>query len=151
MCARICNVMHRQQVDVDGPAIINSVPNLLETLVKSDANCLFVMASGVKSTGGVPAQELLVEMGRIYSDKSKVIAIYLTDSNVLKMGSIRFAAATLVSNSDLTQKEAALFYPEFFSELANHSQDGISLAVVRFCHAKANRFAPGKVEIKTGS
>ena len=42
-----------------------------------------------------------------------------------------------------------MFYPEFFSELTNHCENGIGMPMVRFCHAKANRFAPGKVEIRT--
>ncbi len=147
MAARICNVMRRQQVDVDGPVFINEMAQLNEALLKLDANCLFVMAAG-RSDVGLSMRELLDEMGRSYTEKSKVIAVYLTDTTSLDANQVSFAAAALISTPALTQKEAALFYPEFFSELANHSEDGISLAMVRFCHAKANRFAPGKVEIK---
>lgn len=147
MAARICNVMRRQQVEVDGPIAVNGVAQLQEVLLQSHANCLFVIAAG-KSDAGPAVLEMLGEMNRNYPERSKVIAIYLTDMTVLATDKLSSAAAALISTPSLTQKEAAMFYPEFFSELANHSPDGISLAMVRFCYAKANRFAPGKVEIR---
>lgn len=142
MALRICNVMRRQQVDVDGPIAVDNRSHVVDALTKSDANCLFVMGAD-KSIQG-----LHTEMGAKYRDRSKVIAVYITNYTGIDMGSISFAAAMLVSTTGLTQKEAVLFYPEFFSELTNHSEDGISMPMVRFCYAKANRFAPGKVELK---
>ena len=138
MASRICNVMRRQQVEVEGPIAIDGIAHLREALLKSEANCLFIMAA-VKSEIGLAVRELLGEMERSCAERSKVIAIYLTDMAALDANIGFFAAVALISNPSLTQKEAALFYPEFFSELANHSLDGISLAMVRFCHAKANR------------
>lgn len=148
MAGRICNVMRRQQVEIEGPVLVENVAKLAETLTKSDANCLFVMAASKGSTGVSSIHGLLSEISKSCPEKSKVLAIYLTDSAPLDPGKIPFAIAALISTSSLTQKEAALFYPEFFSELSNHCEDGISMPMVRFCHAKANRFAPGKVEIR---
>ncbi len=142
MAARVCNVMRRQQVEVVGPVLIEDVTKLNESVTKSDANCLFVMATAKKLS------ELLNTIGKGYKDKSKVLAVYLTDQVSAELGKTPFTIATLISTPSLTQKEAALFYPEFFSELSNHSEDGIGMPMVRFCHAKANRFAPGKVEIR---
>src|SRR5262245_55717143 len=76
MAARICNVMRRLQVDVIGP---------VKTPERSDANCLFIIASENKLAG------LLSEIGKLNTEKSKVLAIYIADSLQPALDRISFA------------------------------------------------------------
>ena len=121
-----------------------------------NANCLFMIASGQvqEPEAGVPLATLWQWLTHESTPSSKLVAVYTcqkadpqVEGEILAPGNL--AAIAVVSNSELTAREATLFFPEFFSELNSHCHQGINAAMARFCFGKASRFAPGKTRIRT--
>ena len=145
-------------MDVSGPFAPTNREETSDLLARyPDANCLFLLAAGPDdlsiAPGPMPSPK---QSGVGSSPNPRLVALYtcqspqLPDKNKV-VGPDAVAAVAVVSKPDMSPKEAALFFPGFFGELRTHCADSISLAMVRFCFAKANRFAPKKAEVWTGS
>lgn len=158
LAQRISSAMRRQGVDVSGPfAPINreETSDLLGRY--ADANCLFLLAAGPEDLSSAPGPMPYSKQSSVGSPPNpRLVTLYtcqspqIPDKNKV-VGPDALAAVAVVSKPDMSPKEAALFFPEFFGELRTHCADSISLAMVRFCFAKADRLAPKKAEIWTGS
>lgn len=103
------------------------------------ANCLLLL--------GGPAPLLLA--GAV-GDPPRLLALFpatadLNRASLLKLGSP--IAAAVVAKPDMSEKQAALFFVELFSELHTHCRNGISTGMLRFCLAKAARLAPNQADL----
>jgi hypothetical protein len=98
------------------------------------ANCVLVLGNvpmAPKASGAV----LLCCYGAPVRDRAAVLA---------PAGP---AALAVLAKPEMSEREALLFFPELFAELHTHCQASIPAAMLRFCFAKAVRFAPGKAEV----
>ena len=159
LAQRISSAIRRQGVDVLGPFAPTNSEETSDLLgMHADANCLFLWTAGSED---VPEAFQISDSPRESTAPGgaptpKLVAIYTCQSPQAPakeqvVGPEALAAVALISTPEMSPKEAALFIPEFFGELRTHCPDSISLAMIRFCFAKANRLAPKKAEVWTGS
>ena len=134
---RIAEGLRRQGVPADGPiawraASLDNAPT---------ANCVLVLGS----------LDPLPEASQSGGTR-RLLALFPATANLERSTVLQpvgpFAAAVL-AKPDMSQKEAALFFVELFSELHTHCRGGISAAMLRFCLAKASRLAPSKADLWT--
>ena len=157
LARRMSAAIRRQGVQVWGPFIPGDGEQISDLVARnSEANCLLVLVAGPKDLSGASKPTVSLDQSVARDSSPRLAAIYTCESvqalpKERVVGPEALAPIALISKPDMSPRDAALFFPEFFGELLTHCPDSISLAMVRFCFAKANRLAPNKVEVWTDS
>ena len=134
---RIADALRRQDVAVQNAlAWLHQDPDR-----QAGTNCLLLLSGHAAISADVE-----IALG----DAPRLVALFprsvgLQREDILVPGGP--VAMAVVAKPEMTEREAALFFTELFSELHTHCKTGISAAMLRFCFAKAARLAPDKAEV----
>lgn len=134
---RLADALRRQGV----PVQLLSLGLHGEAEKLAGVNCLVLLAGHAAIAG---------EVKEALGDRPRLVALYPRSSGLQRHDILvpdGPAAMAVVAKPEMTEREAALFFVELFSELHTHCKAGISAAMLRFCFAKASRLAPNKAEI----
>ena len=141
LAQRLAEAMRRQRVVVSGPHLVDSEDDAKRAIeAVPGTNCWLCVGVQGATLGWLATHRTMPVLAAIYSSGET-----RAKTNVLSAGGPVMVA--VISRPDMTDREAALFFPEFFSELTTHCKNVVNAPMVRFCFAKANRLAPGKAEV----
>lgn len=143
---RLFHALKRSGIEMGGasPLRIHSVEELTPHLQSKEFNCILFCAHGSSELSSPDATlERYWQKLNSHSLPDKLFAVCSWQAfdkavmeDILKAKE-SFAKIALVPQSELTVREAGLFYLKFFTELSLHSEDHISGKMAWFSFSKA--------------